>query len=107
MIRLALPAVVLSLSGCLAFPCKQADRSRISLEQNQVAPDSDEKLREGDKTIVYTRKGQTDEYKIVRLEDGGFVGEAWDHKRYRVLYKNLDRMWVERRKWTLCMIPLR
>lgn len=78
----------------------------MPLEQEQVAADSEEKLQKGDSVVVYTRKGQTDEYEVVELEDSGFVGTAWDHKRYRVRYANLDRIWVKRQEWSICTVPI-
>lgn len=78
----------------------------MPLEQEQVAADAEEKLRSGDAVIAYTRTGQTDEYQVVELASSGFVGIAWDHKRYRVQYANLDHMWVKRRKWSVCSIPI-
>ena len=100
--------VAVSLAGCVVIPlpCKKADKSRVPLEQNQLPPDSEERLREGDRVITYTKKGQTDEYEVVRLEDSGFIGTAWDHKQYRVRFKNVDRMWITRYKWGVCPIVL-
>jgi hypothetical protein len=108
MIRPLVAFLALGLSGCIAvpFPCKKAERTRIPLEQPQLLPGSEEKLREGDNVVVYTKKGQTDEYEVVRLEDAGFIGTSWDGKRYRVLYKNVDRAWVIRKKWSVCTITL-
>ena len=104
MIRPVLIAVVIGLAGCV--PCHKTPRVTVPLEQGRLSP-SGEQLQKVDTVHTLTNKGATDEFEIVELQDEGFVGVAWDNKRYRVAYKDIRKLWVERPKWTFCPLNIR
>jgi hypothetical protein len=95
--RLAILLLVLSLAGCL--PYKRPDWVSIPLRQDQVAADSDDKLRIGEDVIVDTWTKKTYRFRIIRLEQAGFVGVAKDNKTYTMYYKDFASMWVKRWQW--------
>ena len=96
-------ATALSLSACIPFPCHETPRIKVPLQGGVIDPTSDEKLQTGDIVHAVTPTGAIDEFEVVAVEETGFVGTAWDHKRYNVLYRNLRSLFVERPKWTVCV----
>lgn len=103
--RSAAILMAFSLAGCVAFPCHKTPRVRIPLREGEIAAGA-EQLKKGDVVHTMTQNGALDEFEIVTVEPAGFVGVAWDHKSYRVSYRNLKGLWVERPKWTICVQSL-
>lgn len=89
--------LALGLAACM--PYKRPGWVSIPLHQDQVDPDSEDKLQVGETVIVDTLKEKTHTFKVIRLESNGFVGIAKNNRTYTVLYKDLESMWVKRWKW--------
>lgn len=90
-----------ALSLCACLPIYVPKRVAAPLDQPSVVADSKERVKVGDKVTVYTRKGKTQQFEVTSLEVDGFVGVAWDNKKYRVKYADLNNMWVNRWGWHL------
>jgi hypothetical protein len=93
----AIPALALCLSACL--PYKAPEWVSIPLRQDQVEADSDDKLRVGEQVIIDTRTKKTYKFQVIRIEHDGFVGIAKDNKHYKMLFKDMESMWVKRWTW--------
>lgn len=93
-------AVLAGLSGCL--PYVRTDWVAVPTDQYNLAADSDDKLKPGDKVLVRNKHtAKTYAFTIVKLTQKGFVGTGRDKKQYMVRFDDISKLEVERRTWGL------
>ena len=96
------------LAGCIAIPYKGDQWVVAPIDQAQVRGDAKEKIGPDDSVRVqYKKSGRVDEFTVVELNKDGFIGIAWDRKRYRVSYDQASHLWVERSRWKFAKFCLK
>ena len=97
-------ALACSVTACL--PYKERIWIEAPLEQHSLKETSSKRIRSGD--VVRARKvnGKTYRFRVYKADPDGFVGMQGPDKRYRIEYRELEWLEVQRDEWDYVVLGL-